>query len=67
MGIDFSFAVLWQWGNLTTLRNLERSQIRLAEIFDFLGPNAAGKSTTQKILIGLLKGYRGMFQFLEET
>ncbi|HEX5692579.1 MAG TPA: ABC transporter ATP-binding protein [Roseiflexaceae bacterium] len=29
------------------------------EIFGFLGPSGAGKSTIQKILIGLLKGYRG--------
>jgi fluoroquinolone transport system ATP-binding protein len=29
------------------------------EIFGFLGPSGAGKSTTQKILMRLLKGYRG--------
>lgn len=29
------------------------------EIFGFLGSNGAGKSTTQKILTGILKGYRG--------
>ena len=29
------------------------------EIFGFLGPSGAGKSTTQKILIRLLRGYRG--------
>lgn len=29
------------------------------EIFGFLGPSGAGKSTTQKVLIRLLKGYRG--------
>ena len=29
------------------------------EILGFLGPSGAGKSTTQKILISLLKGYRG--------
>lgn len=29
------------------------------EVFGFLGPSGAGKSTTQKILIRLLKGYRG--------
>lgn len=29
------------------------------EIFGFLGPSGAGKSTLQKILIGLLKNYRG--------
>ncbi|WP_025028473.1 ABC transporter ATP-binding protein [Caldalkalibacillus mannanilyticus] len=29
------------------------------EIFGFLGPSGAGKSTIQKILIGILKNYRG--------
>jgi fluoroquinolone transport system ATP-binding protein len=29
------------------------------EIFGFLGPSAAGKSTTQKLLIGLLRGHGG--------
>ena len=29
------------------------------EIFGFLGPSGAGKSTTQKILIGSLRGYGG--------
>lgn len=29
------------------------------EIFGFLGPSGAGKTTTQKIMIGLLKDYRG--------
>ncbi len=29
------------------------------EIFGFLGPSGAGKSTTQKALIGLLKGWEG--------
>ena len=29
------------------------------EIFGFLGPSGAGKSTTQNILIGLCKGYKG--------
>jgi fluoroquinolone transport system ATP-binding protein len=29
------------------------------EIFGFLGPSGAGKSTAQKILTGILKGYKG--------
>ena len=29
------------------------------EVFSFLGPSRAGKSTTQKTLTGLLKRYRG--------
>lgn len=34
------------------------------EIFGFLGPSGVGKSTTQKILIALLKGYGGSVQVL---
>ena len=34
-------------------------EIGQGEIFGFLGPSGAGKSTTQKILIQLLKGYKG--------
>jgi fluoroquinolone transport system ATP-binding protein len=33
--------------------------VEKGEIFGFLGPSGAGKSTTQKILIRLLRGYRG--------
>lgn len=33
--------------------------IEQGEIFGFLGPSGAEKSTTQKILIGLLKGFQG--------
>ena len=33
--------------------------VRAGEIFGFLGPSGAGKSTLQKILTGLLPGYRG--------
>ncbi len=34
-------------------------QIRRGEIFGLLGPSGAGKSTIQKIVIGILKGYKG--------
>lgn len=35
-----------------------------AEVFGFLGPSGAGKSTLQKILLGLLKNYRGEVKVL---
>jgi len=35
------------------------------EIFGFLGPSGAGKSTTQNILIGLCKGYKGSVKVFE--
>lgn len=34
------------------------------EIFGFLGPSGAGKSTAQKILTGILKGYKGSVKVL---
>ena len=37
-------------------------EVGQGEIFGFLGPSGAGKSTLQKILIGLLKNYRGSVQ-----
>lgn len=36
------------------------------EIFGFLGPSGAGKTTTQRTLIGLLRGYEGSIQIMEK-
>ncbi|MFX1534278.1 MAG: ATP-binding cassette domain-containing protein [Promethearchaeota archaeon] len=36
------------------------------ESFGFLGPSGAGKTTTQKILIGLLKDYQGEVTVLDQ-
>ena len=36
------------------------------EIFGFLGHNGSGKSTTQKILTGILKGHGGMVSLFEK-
>ncbi|UNC91035.1 ABC transporter ATP-binding protein [Candidatus Contubernalis alkaliaceticus] len=38
-------------------------EISDGEIFGFLGPSAAGKSTTQKILIKLLKNFEGDIEY----
>lgn len=38
-------------------------EITDGEIFGFLGPSAAGKSTTQKILIKLLRGFEGEIEY----
>lgn len=34
------------------------------EIFGLLGPSGAGKTTTQRLLIGLLQGYKGTVQIM---
>jgi energy-coupling factor transporter ATP-binding protein EcfA2 len=41
-----------------TIRGIDFS-ISRGEIFGFLGPSGAGKTTTQKIIIGILRGYGG--------
>lgn len=39
-------------------------KINKGEIFGFLGPSGAGKTTTQKLLIGLLRKYEGEINIL---
>ena len=46
-----------------TLKGLD-FHINEGEIFGFLGPSGAGKSSTQKLLIGLQKGYEGTITIL---
>jgi len=41
-------------------------EIGKGEIFGFLGPSGAGKTTTQKLLIGLLKNYNGEINILNK-
>lgn len=38
--------------------------INRGEIFGFLGPSGAGKTTTQRLIIGLLRGYKGHIEIL---
>ena len=38
-------------------------EIKKGEIFGFLGPSGAGKSTTQKVLIKILKDFRGSIKY----
>jgi fluoroquinolone transport system ATP-binding protein len=39
--------------------------VRKGEVFGFLGPSGAGKTTTQNILIGLIKGWQGDVRTLD--
>ena len=41
-------------------------EVGSGEIFGFLGPSGAGKSKLQKILIGLLKNYKGSVKVFEK-
>jgi len=45
------------------IRGLDFS-IAKGEIFGFLGPSGAGKTTTQRLIIGLLKGYTGKISIM---
>lgn len=38
--------------------------IREGEVFGFLGPSGAGKTTTQRLIIGLLRNYSGQIEVL---
>lgn len=38
--------------------------IKKGEILGFLGPSGAGKTTTQRIIIGLLQGYKGNVEIM---
>ncbi len=38
--------------------------ISKGEVFGFLGPSGAGKTTTQRLIIGLLNGYHGNIEIL---
>lgn len=38
--------------------------IAKGEVFGFLGPSGAGKTTTQRLIIGLLRGYGGSIEIM---
>ena len=58
-GLTFTYAS----GTTPAVRDLS-FRISRGEIFGFLGQSGAGKSTTPKVLIGLLRGYRGAVSVL---
>ena len=50
-------------GNTQDVVNGISFEIKKGEIFGFLGPSGAGKSTTQKVLIKILKDFRGSIKY----
>ena len=40
--------------------------IAKGEVFGFLGPSGAGKTTTQRLIIGLLRGYGGSIEIMSK-
>lgn len=53
-GLNYTYAA----SKKATIKHIS-FKINQGEIFGFLGPSGAGKTTTQKIIIGLLEGYEG--------
>ena len=45
------------------IRNMQ-FDIREGEVFGFLGPSGAGKTTTQRLIIGLLRNYQGHIEVM---
>lgn len=59
--LQFTYA-----GNQTATIKETSFKIQKGEIFGFLGPSGAGKTTTQKILIGIFRHYNGSVKVLEQ-
>ena len=51
-------------GSAPAIRQLS-FHVEPGEVFGFLGPSGAGKTTTQNILIGLIKGWQGEVRVLD--
>ncbi|MBN2853641.1 MAG: ABC transporter ATP-binding protein [Clostridia bacterium] len=49
---------IYQKSKKHAIRNIS-FDIEKGEIFGFLGPSGAGKTTTQRLIIGLIRGYQG--------
>lgn len=51
--------------NTEAIKDLNFS-ITKGEVFGFLGPSGAGKTTTQRLIIGLLRGYNGSIEIMDK-
>ena len=55
-------SVTKRYGNFVALKDVSFS-VRSGEIFGYIGPNGSGKTTTIKILVGLLTDFEGDVRF----
>lgn len=55
----------YEKSNKVALKDVSFS-INRGEIFGFLGPSGAGKTTTQRLIIGLLNGYSGQIRVMDK-
>lgn len=60
-GLEFTYSK----ANDMAIRGID-FEIRKGEVFGFLGPSGAGKTTTQRIIIGLLRGYLGSVKIMDK-
>ncbi|TCT15375.1 fluoroquinolone transport system ATP-binding protein [Natranaerovirga pectinivora] len=58
-GLEFNY----EKSNKKAIQGIDFN-IQKGEIFGFLGPSGAGKTTTQRIIIGLLRGYKGNVEIM---
>ncbi|MDO9633524.1 MAG: ABC transporter ATP-binding protein [Paludibacter sp.] len=58
---DLNFT--YQKSNRQAVREMS-FDIQKGEVFGFLGPSGAGKTTTQRLIIGLLRNYTGQIEVL---
>ena len=58
-GLSFTY----RGGSSPAIRDLT-FEVAQGEVFGFLGPSGAGKTTTQNVLIGLLRGWQGRVDVL---
>lgn len=58
-GLNFTYRKTQKWAVRDMSFNISKG-----EIFGFLGPSGAGKTTTQRLIIGLLRNYTGNIEVL---
>ena len=59
-----TYKPVWPWQKETTVLSDVSLSVGQGEIFGFLGPNGSGKTTTMKVLLGLLRGTSGRIELL---
>lgn len=55
----------YEKGQSNAIKNIS-FEIEKGEIFGFLGPSGAGKTTTQKLIIGMLRNYSGSIRVMDK-
>ena len=59
-----TYKPVWPWLKETTVLSDVSLSVGQGEIFGFLGHNGSGKTTTMKILLGLLRATGGRIELL---